>query len=104
MTFTRNEKFAFVCGCAEAWISIYADNADFENFVNFINDKLDYWGGSIGIITIDELETICNYFGCAYTDTYKNIDGIKFGDNDYFAYINNESGEIEFMNVDNDEQ
>jgi hypothetical protein len=104
MPFTRDQKFAFVCGCAEAWNSIYADNADFENFVNFINDKLDYWGGSIGIITIDELETICNYFGCAYMTPYKNIEGVRFDDNDYFAYINNESGEIEFMNVDNDEQ
>lgn len=95
--------FAFICGCAETWNSIYADCADFENFVNFINDKLDYWGGLIGTLTQQELEDICNYFSCAYTDTYKNIEGVKFDCFDYFAYIN-EVGKIKFIEVENDEQ
>ena len=102
MPFTRDQEFAFICGCAACWNEDIKDSWDrannLDNFIEFMNNKIN----DIGLenITPAELANIFQYWCCFVKPAIRNgVEGILVDDElrnhiDWFIYIN-EDGKID---------
>jgi hypothetical protein len=84
MPFTRDQLFAFICGCAHSWDEDINDSWNracrLEDFIAYINNKISYFG--LDDITQDELKDLLDYIAHPIKAIRNGTEGYVVDDDD----------------------